>query len=157
MSTTFSHADFSLLDRLIDEDPQATIEPVLSDAERQRAIRECVERDVANLLNSRNWLGTWPPELELLRLSLLNYGLPDVSGAAIDNKSVQGVLSQTVRMALEVFEPRLSRIKVAVSTGFEERGAQLLISGELRGTSEPLVFRRVVDRRRSIEASGPQP
>lgn len=155
MSTAPTNAEFSLLDRLIDEDPQSSIDAVPADTERRRAIRESIERDVANLLNTRNWLGTWPPELELLRFSILNYGLPDVSGAAIDNKAVRNVLSQTVRATLEVFEPRLSHIKVALSTGIGERGAKLLISGELRGTAEPVFFRRAVDRKRVMDATEP--
>ena len=138
--------DLSLLDRLIDEDPKSSIEPVRDPTEWERLVRESVQRDIANLLNTRSWLGTWPRELELLRISILNCGLPDVSGAAIDSKQVQRVISETVRMALEAFEPRLKNINVAVIHAMGERRARILISAELRSTSEAVAYGRVVGR-----------
>lgn len=145
--TNLNVADLTLLDRLIDENPRSTTEPVHSPSEWERLVRESVQHDIANLLNSRSWLGTWPRELELLRFSILNCGLPDMSGAAIDNREVQHIISQTVRMALEVFEPRLKNIHVVVSNSMGERRARILISAEFRGTSETVLFRRVVGRR----------
>ena len=144
MSGMSSESGFSLLDLLIDEDPRSSSERPLSDAERQRTVQEGVERDISQLLNTRHWLGTWPAELELLKFSLLNYGLPDMTAAAIDSKPVQTVLSQTVRMLLEVFEPRLSNTKVTIATAFGERSARLLIGGDLRGATEPFSMRRGV-------------
>lgn len=155
MSTISAEAGGTLLDLLIDNDPKSGIETRLSDSQRETALRESVEMDIAGLLNTRHWLGTWPPELELLRFSILNYGLPDVSGAAIDSKAVQNVLSQTVRMTLEVFEPRLSNIKVVLTTGIGERGAQLLITADLRTTGQPLTFRRAVQRKTLAAATDP--
>jgi type VI secretion system lysozyme-like protein len=152
VSTTSTEAGFTLLDLLINEDPNSGSEARRSESERERAVRQGAEMDISNLLNTRHWLGTWPSELELLRYSILNYGLPDVSGAAIDSKPVQNVLSQTVRKALEVFEPRLSGIKVVLTTGIAERGAQLLITADLRGTTEPLGLRRGLQRTTSAAA-----
>lgn len=156
MSTISTEAGFTLLDLLIDEEPQSSAERPLSESLREQAVREGVERDISQMLSTRHWLGTWPPELELLKFSLLNYGLPDMTGAAIDSKPVQTVLAQTVRMALEVYEPRLTNIKVAISTGFGERGARMLVSGDLRGAPEPFSLRRTL-RRQSVASATESP
>jgi type VI secretion system protein ImpF len=155
MSTISTEAGFSLLDLLIDEDPQSSAERPLNESLREQAVREGVERDISQLLNTRHWLGTWPPELELLKFSLLNYGLPDMTGAAIDSKPVQTVLAQTARMALEVYEPRLSSIKVTITTAFGERSARMLVSGDLRGIPEPFSLRRSVRRQSVASATEP--
>lgn len=146
MSTISTEAGFTLLDLLIDEDPTAELEQRLTETEHEHALRETVETDIGSLLNTRHWLGTWPPELEALKFSLLNYGLPDLSGVIIDSKAVQTVLVQTVRMVLEVFEPRMTNIKVVLSPGLLERAAQLHITADVRGVSEPLGFRNSLQR-----------
>jgi type VI secretion system protein ImpF len=134
--------DLSLLDRLIDENPKSTSESVRQADEWLDMLRASVERDIENLLNTRSWLGTWPRELDLLRFSLLNCGLPDLSGVAIDRKYEQTVIRQTVQMALETFEPRLTNINVIVSSSPGDRQARILISAQLRGASEHVLFRR---------------
>lgn len=146
MSTISTDAGFTLLDLLVDEDPKSELESRLTDTEHERALRATVESDIASLLNHRHWLGTWPQELEPLRFSILNYGLPDLSGASMDSKPVQTVLVQTVRMVLEVFEPRLTNIKVTLTLSLGERGPQLHITADVRGASEPLGFRRPLQR-----------
>jgi type VI secretion system protein ImpF len=153
MSDLSAESGFTLLDLLIDHDPKSDVEPRRTDSEHERARLDGVELDIGNLLNTRHWLGTWPPELEFLRFSILNYGLPDLSGVVIDSKSVQAVLVQTVRMALEVFEPRLSNTKVSLSPGGLDRTAQLLIASDVRGASEPLGLRRPLLRASSATAN----
>src|SRR5262245_14791696 len=100
----------SLLDRLIDVDPDATVDPPRTDAEARREIVDAIQHDVDQVLNTRSWLGTWPPELDRIRGSILNCGLPDTTGIAIDSEPIRKVLSQTIRMALETFEPRLRNV-----------------------------------------------
>jgi type VI secretion system lysozyme-like protein len=153
MSGMSAETGFTLLDLLIDDDPKSDLESRLTESEHERALRDGVEMDIGCLLNTRHWLGTWPPELEFLRFSILNYGLPDLSGVVIDNKSVQTVLVQTVRTVLEVFEQRLSNTKVVLSPGVLERAAQLLITSDVRGVSEPLGFRRPLQRASSATAN----
>lgn len=137
-----SITDLSLLDRLIDHNPKSASESIRHADEWLEILRQSVERDIEYLLNTRSWLGTWPRELELLRVSLLNCGLPDLSGVAIDKKHEQTVIRQTVQMALETFEPRLTNINVIVSSSAGDRTARILISAQLRGASEHLLFRR---------------
>lgn len=152
MSTISTAAGFTLLDLLTDEDPTSGLETRLTETEHEQALRETVQMDIGNLLNSRHWLGTWPAELETLKFSILNYGLPDLSGVIIDSKPVQTVLVQTTRMVLEVFEPRLTNIKVVLSPALLERAAQLHITADVRGVSEPLGFRNSLQRGSSATA-----
>lgn len=141
----------SLLDRLIDDNPESRVEPVPTDAELRRQVRESIQQNVSILLNTRSWLGTWPRELDHIRRSIINFGLPDTSGIAIDDSDVRSVLGQTIRMALEIFEPRLTRINVSVFTAAGARSARVLIEAQVRGDLEPMVMGTVLGRSRVVD------
>ncbi|MEW4530023.1 MAG: type VI secretion system baseplate subunit TssE [Maioricimonas sp. JB045] len=146
MATTETEPKLSLLDRLIDEDPDSELDPPTNGEDLRRRVRESVQRDIDNLLNTRSWLGTWPRDLTHIRASIVNYGLPDTSHVAIGNEDVQRVLSETVKMAIQIFEPRLAYTHVMMIAGPDSRSAKLVINAQLRGDQEPVFFgRRVAD------------
>ena len=106
----------SLLDRLTDEEPEARQESrekrVLSPAR----LRECVRRDLTWLFNttslsSMQELGDVP---DVLR-SVLNYGMPDLSGRTASSVDVRS-LEQLLLRVIWDFEPRLIKksVKVAI-------------------------------------------
>jgi type VI secretion system protein ImpF len=141
----------SLLDRLIDADPDSSVDPPRADAELRREIVAAIQHDVDQILNTRSWLGTWPPELDRIRGTILNCGLPDTTGIAIDSEPIRKVLTQTIRMALETFEPRLRNVNVAVMAGVGARTARVVIRAEVPGSAEPLLLGRVVGRSRLVD------
>ena len=104
----------SLLDRLTDHEPDKTVEArerrVLSD----RGLRDGVLRDLAWLLNTTNLQAAdGLPRLPYLAGSVLNYGLPAISGTSLANME-RGDLERAIRQAIWDFEPRLIRSSVSV-------------------------------------------
>jgi len=96
----------ALLDRLIDDEPdnrrEAEERRVMSKAE----LRQAVLRDLAALFNSVQPLGSAAAPYPLLAESVLNYGLPALSGQLASRLDV-GVLEGAIREAIVRFEPRI--------------------------------------------------
>ena len=46
-----------------------------------REVKQSLQRDLENLLNTRRRATGWPADLTELVLSLANYGIPDIAGA----------------------------------------------------------------------------
>src|SRR5579871_4348739 len=71
----------SVLDRLLDDNPRGSHESPQTMAQQMREIRQSVQRDLENLLNTRWRCTAWAPDLDELDDSLINYGIPDFCGA----------------------------------------------------------------------------
>jgi type VI secretion system protein ImpF len=104
----------SLLDRLTDREPHKSKESSARQSMSQKEFKEAVIRDLGWLLNSVSLdvcvdLEAYPE----VRHSVLNYGLPDISGhtaSTIDVKTVES----SVRRAICEFEPRIIRNSLRV-------------------------------------------
>lgn len=140
MDNESTEAGLSLLDRLIDENPSHSSDPVRTREQIRQEIRAGVQRDISILLSSRSWLGTWPRELGRIKTSIVNFGLPDVTGVAIGSEDVQEILRVTVQMALKAFEPRLTATDVVVISPPGSRTAQVVIQGLVRNDLDPVLF-----------------
>jgi type VI secretion system protein ImpF len=104
----------SLLDRLSDDEPNVSSEPRERRVLSLRTLREGVLRDLAWLLNTTNLLSVVNAEkLPHLANSVLNYGVPDISGNTVSTLNV-GKLERAIRQAIWDFEPRLVRATVNV-------------------------------------------
>ena len=104
----------SLLDRLTDEEPGQEVEARERRVMSMRSLREGVLRDLAWLLNTTNLLSvTSGPRLPHVASSVLNYGMPDMSGASLAGMNT-GDLERAIRQAIWDFEPRLIRSSVQV-------------------------------------------
>jgi type VI secretion system protein ImpF len=106
----------SLLDRLSDDEPNNTVEPRERRVLSVRTLREGVLRDLAWLLNTTNLLSLSAVDagkLPHLANSVLNYGVPDISGNSVSSLNV-GQLERGIRQAIWDFEPRLIRGSVTV-------------------------------------------
>lgn len=104
----------SLLDRLTDDEPNNTDEPRERRVLSLRTLREGVLRDLAWLLNSTNLLSVIEAaKLPHIASSVLNYGIPDLSGNSVSNLNVSQ-LERGIRQAIWDFEPRLIRSTVSV-------------------------------------------
>jgi type VI secretion system protein ImpF len=104
----------SLLDRLTDDQPDQAVEARERRVMSVRGLREGVLRDLAWLLNTTNLTSV----SERFRLphvanSVLNYGLPDLSGASLAGMNTTD-LERAIRQAIWDFEPRLIRSSVSV-------------------------------------------
>jgi type VI secretion system protein ImpF len=138
----------SVLDRLLDDHPAVTSEPVVSRAQSLRALKRAVSRDLEALLNSRRELLDDPPE-ELVEISrsIVTYGLPDFTSfnlAATDDRSR---LRRCLEDAVTTFEPRLRRVRVTLeSPRPHERALRFRIEALLRTdpAPEPVTFDMVL-------------
>ena len=102
----------SLLDRLLDDAPGVSQEVPPDDAEKLRIVQKSVRRDLECLLNTRYRCVSWPPELNQIDNSLINYGIPDFTAASLNAADDSDVLIKAVKQAIDFFEPRLVGIKV---------------------------------------------
>lgn len=104
----------SLLDRLSDDEPGKSAEPRERRVLSMRTLRDGVLRDLAWLLNTTNLLSVGGfDKLPHVANSVLNYGVPDLSGAAIASLNIAR-LERGIRQAIWDFEPRLIRASVSV-------------------------------------------
>jgi len=135
----------SLLDRLTDADPTNKSEPRERRVLSVQRLKEGVLRDLRWLLNT-GYLET-VEDLEPYphaRNSVLNYGLPDLSGANLAGMDTAR-LERVVREAIVRFEPRINAktLKVSVVVDRDRMNQNALtfqIEGELWAQPTPLAL-----------------
>jgi type VI secretion system protein ImpF len=133
----------SLLDRLTDLAPEQREETREQRVITAARLRECVTRDIAWLLNcTRHWSSDELGEHPEADNSVLNFGIPDLTGAALSGIDA-GLLQNQIRAALLSFEPRLiaSTVQVTVSvddTRMDRRSLSFKIESEMWAQPVPL-------------------
>ncbi|CAN7294950.1 type VI secretion system baseplate subunit TssE [Rhizobacter sp. LjRoot28] len=95
-----------LLDRLTDLSPQTRVEGDDSRMMNKAQIREAVLRDLSWLLNAVQPMPRLADQHAQAAHSVLNYGLPPMSGQLASRVDVS-VLERTIRQAILRFEPRV--------------------------------------------------
>jgi len=134
--TSKEHLQPSLLDRLTDLNPAGKTDTFEERVMSFRRLRESVIRDLEWLLNT----GRLEISMELdgypdVRKSVLNYGIPDISGMSAVSKDRMSI-EQDIRQAILDFEPRIipGTLKVGIAmddTEMSESTMSLEIQGEL--------------------------
>jgi type VI secretion system protein ImpF len=135
----------SLLDRLVDFDPDKIQELPASRAQRLRDLKLSVRRDLEYLLNTRVALREMPEDCEQIKTSVLNYGIPDFSGIAMGTRKQQENLRRRVEEAIERYETRFKRVRVELILDSEDARQRLIrfrIDGVLHAepAPEPVAF-----------------
>ena len=102
----------SILDRLLDHDPQAVREPAPARHQYLSELRQSVRRDLENLLNSRFCMIEPPQECPEATHSLLNYGLPDLATVNISDAEKKQRFVQQLERILREYEPRFKSVRV---------------------------------------------
>jgi type VI secretion system protein ImpF len=136
----------ALLDRLTDEEPDKTQEPLEARVVSKSRLRQSVLRDLAWLFNATRLeavadLATMPA----VRRSVVNFGLPALSGRTASSLDVTD-LARAVREAILTYEPRILpatlQIRTLVDAGTLDHhnviGVE--IRGELWAQPVPLEF-----------------
>jgi type VI secretion system protein ImpF len=134
--------NLSVLDRLVDFEPDAKAEPPASRSKALRQVKQALKRDLEWLLNTRRVLEV-PPELPLLAESMLAFGLPDFSNFSVKSTGDQHNLTLALEATLKRFEPRLEDIVVSVANASVlERAFRFRIEARLRidPVPEPISF-----------------
>jgi type VI secretion system protein ImpF len=116
----------SLLDRLTQDDDEPRrksgggSQPARTfETDKARYIQS-VNRDLEMLLNTRRTIIDVPERFEQLRDSVFTFGLPDVSGIAVNTPAGRERLKLALADAIERHEPRLMNVRVHEAT---EEGA----------------------------------
>ncbi|HFE49021.1 MAG TPA: type VI secretion system baseplate subunit TssE [Chromatiaceae bacterium] len=111
----------SLLDRLTDDAPDSKTDRPDQRVLTLRKLRDSVKRDLAWLLNATNLSSVQSlerfPEVER---SVLNYGMPDISGLTVSDIDT-GELELAVRRVILNFEPRILPHTVEVKPLIDEQ------------------------------------
>jgi type VI secretion system protein ImpF len=134
----------SVLDRLLDDQPDAREEPSRTRGQVLRELKQSVRRDLENLLNTRWRCMTWPESLEELARSLANYGVPDVTGADLGSNEKRQSFLKPLQTAIGLFEPRLKNVEITVLDNTEplDRVLRFRIRAllQVEPAPEPVVF-----------------
>ena len=107
-----STVTLSVLDRLIDREPDNSADPFTTQAASIRQLKAAVRRDLEWLLNTRRIVVDLPESFEELTRSLYNFGLPDFSSYSVNSARDKSRLLRTLERAIALFEPRLMSVKV---------------------------------------------
>ena len=93
----------SLLDRLLDYNPGVEKDPPISPAQAMRELHHSVRRDLETLLNTRCRFTEIPPGLPELEQSLVNYGIPDFTGANLASPASREQFRRVIEARQRVF------------------------------------------------------
>jgi len=104
----------SVLDRLIDYEPEVSREAVASRSKNLRQLKQSLRRDLEWLLNTRQLVGGIPSELKETKKSVLAFGLPDFTNLTIDSADDQKLVKHEIEEAVKNFEQRLEGVTVSV-------------------------------------------
>jgi type VI secretion system protein ImpF len=102
----------SVLDRLIDREPQNGSEAPMTRAQSVRALKAAVRRDLEWILNTRRIQDEAKDEYPECRRSLYNYGLPDFTAYSFANVNDRARLLRHLEETVRLYEPRLDNIHV---------------------------------------------
>jgi len=130
----------SVLDRLIDYEPDVSTEPAWQRSQSIRQYELGVLRDVEALLNSRQTKPGLSEEFQQVSQSVLTYGLPDFTAAGAGNKDDFEALRIAVVRAIERFEPRLRQVQVIIRDpeNDHDRSLRMVIEGLLWVHPDPV-------------------
>lgn len=132
-----TEARASLLDRLVDDEPDAAAELRLRRVLTRDELMESVRSELARLLNTR--LG---PMRNAGARTVLEYGVVDYTAFYPANQENRRRLARMMEASIETFEPRLRSPRVQVDAAPEQHGLVVRIEGILVSESvrEPVSF-----------------
>jgi type VI secretion system protein ImpF len=139
----------SVLDRLLDDEPELKRDPNRTRPQLLRELKQSVRRDLENLLNTRRRCLGWPADLGELDRSLVNYGIPDFTGANMGSAETREQFRTLLETILRAYEPRFKSVRVELLTNFEplDRTLRFRIDALLYAdpAPEPVVFDSVLE------------
>jgi type VI secretion system protein ImpF len=132
----------SLLDRLIDLEPDVSTEPEWRRHQKLGEYESSVLRDIEALLNTRQ-ARAWKSDDGELACSVLTYGLPDFSAGLQLSPTDREQLRVSVERALVLFEPRLRQIHVQLRPPVSpvERALRLTVEAQLWVHPRPVAIK----------------
>jgi type VI secretion system protein ImpF len=105
----------SLLDRLLDDEPNVTQEPASQRVQNISQLKRSVARDLEELLNTRREaLHDLSVDFTEVNRSLVMYGLPDFTSLNLLGVTDRNRIRRTLEQAIAEFEPRLRHVRVVL-------------------------------------------
>ena len=141
----------SLLDRLIDNNPQSRSEGLDARVLTRQQLRAAVLRDLSWLFNDtrqepeansnrQDEVALWRSH-DLARRSVLNYGMPSFSGITLSSMDTATIERETAQ-AIRNFEPRIDpdslSVEVNIDYASHHNSLQLVIRGKMWSQPVPL-------------------
>jgi type VI secretion system protein ImpE len=114
MAEAKTNVQLSLLDRLIDENPDSGRDAPRSRGQQLADLRNAVRRDLQALLNSHTRCISPPAALTELRRSLIEYGLKDFLSGYADGPLFRETFRKAIEETIRAFESRFVRVSVAL-------------------------------------------
>ena len=121
----------SVLDRLVDLDPNARSEAMSTRSNSMRQLKAALRRDLEWLLNTRRTPEAVGSEFLEVEQSVFNYGLPDLTAINWQSSRDRSRLCRILEDALTVFEPRLRGVKIVPLEA--QAGAQHVLRFQIEG------------------------
>jgi type VI secretion system protein ImpF len=145
----------ALLDRLTDDEPEQRSEAESHRVMSKAQLRQAVLRDLAALFNSVEPLGRDADAYPLVRESVLNYGLPALSGQLASKLDI-GVLEAAIRDAILRYEPRIlpDTLQVVALEATSVLDTHNVVEFEIRGHlwSQPVPLEILLRTQLDLEA-----
>lgn len=139
----------SVLDRLIDFEPESDVEAAMSRSQSVRVLKSAVRRDLEWLLNSRKIADPPDEGLKELNRSMYVYGLADLSTLTMAASGDRGKLMKQIVAAINLFEPRLSNVRIVMieTPDSAKKDVRVRIEAMLRmdPVPEPISFDTVIE------------
>lgn len=104
----------SILDRLIDHEPNRQVEAPISRNQVIRELRESVRRDLEMLLNTRVPCVAEPKEWMEEKRTIINYGIPDHSGLNLNNDDDREQFAKLLQKIILHYECRFKSVDISV-------------------------------------------
>jgi type VI secretion system protein ImpF len=137
----------SILNRLIDYEPENSHEAAKARYYDLRELKQSVRRDIETLLNTRIPNYKVDENLEEVRKSVVFYGLPDFTAVGANNPEEQVRITTAIRDAIEFFEPRFIGVSVQLEP-LDGLGKQVRFRIEanldVEPSPEPVIFDSVL-------------
>lgn len=134
----------SVLDRLLDDQPEVTRETPASRNQVLRELKAAVGRDLENLLNTRVRCLILPEQANELKQSLVNYGIPDITGAKLGSVQDRNDFCRYLQAIIRQYEPRFKTVSVqpAANPDPQDRTFRFRIDALLiaEPAPEPIIF-----------------
>ena len=140
----------SILDRLVDEEPDVSHEPAQARLFDIRQVKAMVTRDLENLLNSRRQILKIPTLYKEVHNSVFMYGLEDFTSKNPKSLSVRQFLRGDIEKTISRFEPRLKNVSIRIEDSEDGRNLRFKINGLLitDAETEPVSFDTYFDTNR---------
>jgi len=102
----------SMLDRLVDEEPETSVEALPTRSQSVRQLKDALRRDLEWLLNTRRIAVPPDESLKELNRSVYCFGLPDFAAYSLNSVKDRGKLIRALQSTLKIFEPRLANVRI---------------------------------------------